>query len=364
MDGNQELPMIPGTSPSRGTRQKALNSVGTVFICTTGFSPSLIRCLTSLSQQRVAPGFNIVKLTVVWNTNSLAAQASERQLDEWALAHWKGPLHLHQHWEPRRGIPQARNKALSVAIDIGLDWFAFIDDDCVAHPGWLETLTGRARETGADVVAGSWHIVPDGSPSSWLPRHIFGPKGYDPGGRPARDGDHLPTAYTRNVLVRMSAIDSAPEEARRFDESLSYRGGSDVIFFYGLSRAGSTIVYAKEAVVDEVYPERRMTLRWHFKRRIRNTQLRLSRAPMTGESTVSSGGSLLNLFHLLWRIPAGLLLAPISAVSHRVRRFIGTTALWSAPYIAALLHFMGIHYLEYADRFVHDSAFSRIEQDW
>lgn len=357
-DESDNSSMTPDSAEPSAIEGGLTSLSGTIFVCALAFSPQLVRCLTSLAQQRLSRGFTVEAVTIVWNASSAAAQRYQSQMDEWVRLHWGGPLRIDHESETRQGIPWARNKALCVAITQGLDWFAFIDDDCVAHCDWLQNLTKRAAESEADVVAGSWHIVSHGRPSSWLPRHIFGPKGYQRDGRPALDGEQLPSAYTRNVFVRLSAVTTASGRAHTFDESLSHRGGSDVMFFHRLSRAGSRIIYAEGAVVDEVYSRSRMTLGWQFRRRIRTSQSRLSRANTTGEKVVPSRESLMPLVHLLWRIPSGLLCFPLSVFSHRVRRFIGATVLSSAPYLAAGLHVIGVHYLEYADRFTRHVPFT------
>src|SRR5262249_22718479 len=55
--------------------------------------------------------------------------------------------------EPRRGIPQARNAAVAAALERA-EFVAFIDDDEVPSPQWLDELLRVQAETGADAVAG------------------------------------------------------------------------------------------------------------------------------------------------------------------------------------------------------------------
>src|SRR5215218_7475135 len=56
--------------------------------------------------------------------------------------------------EPRRGIPYARNKAVACAQEEHVDFIAFIDDDEVPEPSWLDELLYIQELYGADVTAG------------------------------------------------------------------------------------------------------------------------------------------------------------------------------------------------------------------
>ena len=59
------------------------------------------------------------------------------------------------------GVSAARNSALEVMTG---EYFTFLDSDDEMEPGALESLLEKARETGADVVCGSFSsIKPDGT---------------------------------------------------------------------------------------------------------------------------------------------------------------------------------------------------------
>lgn len=333
------------------SQTSSTRETGAVIIPSRGFSESLVDCLTSLLDQSVTADWAWEKVYVIWNCKPSEAQESTKRLDSWQKSKWDSPVVIHSQVEHHIGIPYARNMALNIALENGLDWFVFIDDDCIAKRGWLLELSEVAKESGAEVVAGGWTIQPRGEWSSWLPAGVFGTKNYILGARIASDGDTLPTAYTRNVLVRTSALSLLRSGPVRFDESLARKGGSDVVFFSQLCHAGARIVYAKNAVVDEIYRAERLSLHWNVKRRIRNTQLALSRSGSTGERNALRGRVNIRELRLLFRVPASTLLMPGSIFSARVRRFIGTTLLHSAPYIGALLHILLISFEEYSDRF-------------
>jgi glycosyltransferase involved in cell wall biosynthesis len=166
--------------------------------------------------------------------------------------------------EPRRGISFARNACLD-NIPEACDFFAFIDDDEVPDPDWLQRLIEAQRRTGADVVQGP--VVPVFEPGAprWLVDGGFlgWPRRNWRGTRPelAEDQD-LPEAYTNNVLVRSAAVAGL---GLRFDPDFALAGGGDSHFFQTLHAGGARIVYAPGAVVRESVPPERATLGYRMR---------------------------------------------------------------------------------------------------
>lgn len=176
--------------------------------------------------------------------------------------------------EPRRGISFARNACLD-NIPSGFEFFAFIDDDEVPEPNWLDQLLAAQALTGADVVEGPViPELPEGAPQ-WLVAGRFL-------GRPRRDcrgtwpvlAEHedLIEAATSNVLVRRASV---LVSGLRFDPAFALTGGGDTVFFRALKAAGNRIVYAPKAVVREVVPKERATLlyRLELEYRVANNRL-------------------------------------------------------------------------------------------
>ena len=254
---------------------------------------------------------------------------------------------IRHHFESRRGIPFARNKALEVARYDSVEWILFIDDDCVAAPDLLIELAQVAIDSRPTVVAGGWEIVAAEKPSPWVPAGVFGTKHYRPDGYDLRQGAHLPTAYTRNVLFNLRDIDALLPSQLTFNEAQVHTGGSDVMFFRAVSGAGGTIIYAEKAKVAEIYARERLTLTWHYQRRTRNTQQKILRSRHTRESVFSLGGLAQAVLGLLWRLPVMAAVLPVSVFSARAKRWVGATSLTLAPFIAALLLLIGVRFNEY-----------------
>jgi succinoglycan biosynthesis protein ExoM len=169
------------------------------------------------------------------------------------------PYDLHYVVEKRRGIPQARNTALSVAMPIA-DFVVITDDDVEPTPGWLAELLRVQGVYQADVVAG---------PNP--PRFIEEPPAWAVEGRffesPRRaTGILIDKAATNNVLVRSGALE---QMGRLFDESFGLKGGEDTELFERMARAGHRMVWADAAIVYECIPSTRATLRWLLQRAYR-----------------------------------------------------------------------------------------------
>ncbi|HEY7768427.1 glycosyltransferase, partial [Longimicrobium sp.] len=79
------------------------------------------------------------------------ARSAEAVCDEWSD---RLPWPLRYRHEERRGVSHARNAAVAAAREAGAEMMAFIDDDEVPQPGWLDELLRVQAQHDADVVAG------------------------------------------------------------------------------------------------------------------------------------------------------------------------------------------------------------------
>lgn len=240
-----------------------------VCACTCRRPEGLAALLEGLRQQQFSESARTA-IHIVIADNEGSAQA--RQICERFRERSGIPLtYVH---EPQRGISFARNACLD-HIPPECEFFAFIDDDEVPEPDWLEKLMEAQQATGADVVQGP--VVPQYEPGAppWLvtgeflgvPRRNWAGTKWS-----LQDLQDLPEAYTGNVLVRSATVVGA---GSRFQHEFALTGGEDVVFFRTLKAAGARIVFASQARVTEKVPAERATLRYLLKReyRIGNNRL-------------------------------------------------------------------------------------------
>lgn len=210
----------------------------------------LLEALASASLSDEAPTVDVV---VVDNDPEGSARAICDRARQWL------PFDLHYVIEKRRGIPQARNTALGVAVPLA-DFVVFTDDDVEPAPGWLAELLRVQALYGADVVAGPNPPRFLDEPPTWvLEGHFFdGPQ--------RSTGDLVDTAATHNVLVRREVFQ---QMAYLFDERFALHGCTDTEFFRRVARDGYRMVWAQDALAYECIPASRMRLRWLIQRAYR-----------------------------------------------------------------------------------------------
>ncbi|MDB5492385.1 MAG: glycosyl transferase family [Micavibrio sp.] len=161
---------------------------------------------------------------------------------------------------PARNISIARNACLAAATE---KLVAFIDDDELVSPQWLDEMTGTLQMTKADVVMGPVIAVYGASAPQWMKDGNFHST------IPVRVNGRVTTGGSGNVLMRR---DSAVIAGRRFHTDLGKSGGEDSEFFAAVQRAGGTIAFAERAIVTEEVEPARATMRWLMQRRIRYGQ--------------------------------------------------------------------------------------------
>lgn len=167
--------------------------------------------------------------------------------------------------EKNRGISFARNKAVASASD-NTDFIAFLDDDEIPEPNWLDELLYTSKMFNADIVSGV--IVPsfDRPPPKWIEQG-----GYFTRQRPPT-GHLLLEARTGNSLIKRSLFRKIGD----FDPRFALTGGEDTHFSMRASRAGFTIVASDESIVYESIHQTQMSAMWILMRayRIGNTFIR------------------------------------------------------------------------------------------
>jgi len=183
----------------------------------------LRRCLASLRAQRFEAAHFQMKLILVDNNPEPSARSICE--DVWGDESPGDLVHC-----PRPGIPMARNTALDAALRAGADYIAFLDDDEVAPPHWLESLWQAMEESGADAIQGGVRELSaeDETIASDAP----------PDGRVSWESSE--SLATCNVLFKVRLVE--PPLALRFDETMQSTGGSDREFFMRAHKRGAKLL--------------------------------------------------------------------------------------------------------------------------
>lgn len=171
-------------------------------------------------------------------------------------------LSIKYHIEPCRGISYARNAAIAKAENV--DFLAFIDDDEVPEPTWLDELLYVQQLYNADVVAGPVLPYYDESVPDWVIRGEFFGGPFEQRRYPT--GQLIDIVAAGNVLVRAKVFKRMDTI---FDPRWGLTGGEDVHFFSRVYRAGYKMIWADEAVAHEWIPRSRANAKFILKRAYR-----------------------------------------------------------------------------------------------
>ena len=250
----------------------------------------------------------------------LAAQAQGRRCEILVAdndpAHSAAPvLHKHEHtlgvplrWAhvPQPNIAMARNAVVGLASGTLL---AFIDDDEIPSPQWLQALIDTKASTQADVVFAP--VVATYRPDT--PAWMIAGKYFER--QRFATGATVPVneARTGNVLLARNLLASLPGP---FDLSFGNTGGEDTRLFRTLAASGARFVWCDQAEVFEEVPADRATLKWLLRRsyRVGQTYLRSEWQAAAGLAGALSVGVLLvrAVVQLLMAAVLGLVLLPVS----------------------------------------------------
>jgi glycosyltransferase involved in cell wall biosynthesis len=246
--GNASAPANAVGTDSRAAGVGDVRLSLTVAVCTRDRPQQLTRTLESLARQRHRD-FDVVVVDNAPTTEETAA----------VVDRFSSRLPVRCVVEPRPGLSRAKNRALREASG---DFVAYIDDDEVADPGWVEEF-GRAlrRHPRADAVTGL--IVPaelDTQAQLWFEQ--FGGHSKGRGCHPAvLTADSVfsplyplpPFGAGGNAVIRRSAL----EAVGGFDEALGAgtrtRGSEDTKLFTQLLLRGGEVIYWPSAFVRHLH---------------------------------------------------------------------------------------------------------------
>lgn len=195
----------------------------------------------------------VIKVCIVDNDPKASAKVV---VDDWKT---KFPWPVKYEVENNPGIPFVRNRLVKMSNHA--DFIAFIDDDEVASPQWLDELLTTQVIYNADVVMGPVNPIYQVPPPEWVLKG-----GFHASGR-FNDGITESNLITWNVLIRRSLFE---KHNIAFEERMALTGGSDVLLGKKMKQVGVDFYWSSNAVVKEINPPERSRIKWLLLRRFRS----------------------------------------------------------------------------------------------
>lgn len=219
-----------------------------IAICTYRRPDGLARVLKSLDSLTSDPAADQNVVVIVVDNDPAGSAAS-------TVAKWDESFRFPLTYvsEPRKGLANARNAALAQARASKADRLAFIDDDEMASPGWLEALNDSMDRTAAAIIAGPTYPLFQRPPDSWTPIRGYA---YVPLLRQGAAQD----ASSANILIDLEKVNIT------FDPIFNESGGEDTHFVTRVMNAGERIGWAPAAIVWDAIPVTRMKTSWLLRR--------------------------------------------------------------------------------------------------
>lgn len=250
----------------------------TAAVCTYERYGCLSRCITSLRNQTLP--LSAFEILIV--DNSIDANDAEAAL----AVHSDAPNLRYLHHAPP-GLSRARNRAFS---ECQAPLVAFIDDDAVAEPEWLENITEFFEQCAPDVGSLTGKVLPlwECPRPSWLDDRWLGYLTVTDWGDASilLGADKYPVGT--NLTYRMTAVREAgafnPEFGRCVDSLMS---NEEFEYRRKLEAAGWTTHYAPDVTVRHAVTAERATPRWLCERLVWQS---ISNAALRGEDTATVRG--------------------------------------------------------------------------
>jgi succinoglycan biosynthesis protein ExoM len=170
----------------------------------------------------------------------LSARSSILKLAEQA------PIEVRYVVSGAKNISNCRNVCLEAAKGV---WVAFIDDDQIAEPNWLQEMISTADNFGADAVKCYVQAIYPPETPDWM--KAAKAYTYDYG----RTGKEVLIAATCGILFRR---DFSSARFLLFDVGLGITGGEDMEYFTRYRELGGKIVSCRNAVVNEIVARERV----------------------------------------------------------------------------------------------------------
>lgn len=230
------------------------------IICTYNRYDLLPRAIASLSRQ-LLPADEFETIVV---DNSPDHDKSER-----VAAEFRTIKNLKWIVEKTPGLSNARNvgtRATEAPI------IAFMDDDAVASPEWLQALLSAFDRFGAEAQAAGGRVDPlwDAARPEWLHDELLGYVSVVNWGGKARFANPKEWVAGTNIAFRKQALTDAGGfsiHLGRNKSGLSLLSNDEIETIARIRARGGQLLYVPDAVVEHLVPKDRLTQAW-FRRRV------------------------------------------------------------------------------------------------
>lgn len=228
-------------------------------------SEMLASCLGSVAELEVPFGYQL-QVAVVEND---LAEECKSLVNDLAKCHSNLQNLIYRH-EPRLGISVARNTCVNIAIDIGADFLAFIDDDETEIPDWLKYQIASMEKLNADLLGGPVRLADPKYKLSYFERIMFKAlkNRYKEvelkalANSTVSDSKNT-TVHTNNWICKTTVFKN---HGIFFNEKLGQIGGEDTEFYWDCVNKGIKTGWAGNAVVWDHLPQSRLSIRYQYER--------------------------------------------------------------------------------------------------
>jgi glycosyltransferase involved in cell wall biosynthesis len=231
----------------------------TASICTYERYDTLSGAIASLGRQSLAEGdFEILVIdNSADHTRSGVLSEDYRRIPNLRWVVEKTP-----------GLSNARNVATRLAR---APLVAFMDDDAVAAPDWLEMLLAAFGQFGdtARVVGGRVDPLWGGARPAWLPDSLLGYVSVVNWGGAVRFAGEKEWVAGTNIAFRVESLRAAggfPTHLGRKQGGAALLSNDESDVIEKMAAKGARLIYAPEAIVQHLVPSERLTQSW-FRRR-------------------------------------------------------------------------------------------------
>lgn len=251
-----------------------------IGVCTLGRPQMLAHLLRSIDRAQVPDGMKLAVI-VVENAGTVTIDGVVSDCLSPALRAVSTV-----DCEPQRGIAQARNKVLSLALTQNFDWLAFVDDDEEVTPEWLPRLIAGVRQRGLQLAGGP--VIPSSHATdlTWQERLIldglrrFAVRGMKFNASLSTQGkDDGLSLCTNNWIVDLQAVRA---HGLRFNEAFSLSGGEDMDFWEQAKAKGLKTGWVPDAQIWDLPPRSRLTFRYVIERNMNFAMERYDRRVRRG----------------------------------------------------------------------------------